>query len=99
MRPQEHDLNSLRGIIRKLQDENSSLKKLLVENGILYETEEVINSTDVPDEYDEDQGGRIIPITPNLAMAKEFYGFFWGRTDVFAKRGKNGGYFPQCESR
>ena len=99
MRPQEHDLNSLRGIIRKLQDENSSLKKLLEDNGIPYETEEVIDSTDVPDEYDDDQGGRIIPINPNLAMAKEFYGFFWGRTDVFAKRGKNGGYFPQCDSR
>lgn len=24
---------------------------------------------------------------------------FWGRTDVYAKRGKNGGYFPQCDHR
>ncbi len=24
---------------------------------------------------------------------------FWGRQDVFAKRGKNGGYFPQCNNR
>lgn len=24
---------------------------------------------------------------------------FWGREDVYAKRGKNGGYFPQCANR
>lgn len=24
---------------------------------------------------------------------------FWGRTDVYAKRGRNGGYFPQCDHR
>jgi len=34
MRPNEHDLNSLRKIIRKLQDENASLKEILDKNGI-----------------------------------------------------------------
>ena len=24
---------------------------------------------------------------------------FWGREDVYAKRGKTGGYFPQCDNR
>ena len=24
---------------------------------------------------------------------------FWGREDVYAKRGKNGAYFPQCDNR
>ncbi|MCR4655869.1 MAG: hypothetical protein K5770_06535 [Lachnospiraceae bacterium] len=48
--------------------------------------------TEVPDEYDEDQGARIIPLNPDIDMAKEFYGYFWGRTDVYARRGKNGGY-------
>ena len=24
---------------------------------------------------------------------------FWGHEDVYAKRGKNGGYFPQCNNR
>ncbi|MFR1945934.1 TOTE conflict system archaeo-eukaryotic primase domain-containing protein [Faecalimonas umbilicata] len=24
---------------------------------------------------------------------------FWGREDVYARRGKNGGYFPQCDNR
>ena len=31
MRANEHDLNSLRGMIRRLQEENASLKKLLAE--------------------------------------------------------------------
>ena len=32
-------------------------------------------------------------------MATHFFSMFWGREDVFAKRGKNGGYFPQCDNR
>ena len=32
-------------------------------------------------------------------MANKYFAMFWGRTDVYAKRGKNGGYFPQCDNR
>ena len=99
MRPNEHDLNSLRGIVRKLQDENASLKKILDENGISYESDEIIDAVEIPDEYDEDQSGRIIPLDPDINMAKEFYSYFWGRTDVYARRGKTGGYFPRCSAR
>ena len=99
MRITIQDLNSLRGIVRKLQEENKTLKKLLDDNGIEYESEEIIDASDTPDDYDEDQGGRIIPYIPTVDMAKEFYAYFWGRTAVFAKRGKNGGYFPQCAAR
>ena len=35
----------------------------------------------------------------NLEMAKRFYGMFWGREDVFAKRARNGNYYPQCDNR
>ena len=28
-----------------------------------------------------------------------FFSMFWGREDVYARRGKNGGYFPQCANR
>ena len=98
MRATEHDLNSLRGIIRRLQDENASLKKLLDENDIIYDTSES-DTMDVPDEYDADQGARILPLNPDLKMAKKFYSYFWGRIDVFARRGKAGGYFPQCSGR
>ena len=99
MRTSVHDLNSLRDIIRRLQDENVTLKKLLDEHGINYDSSEIIDASDTPDDYDEDQGGRIIPFYPTLDMAKEFYSYFWGRTDVFARRGRNGGYFPQCAAR
>lgn len=98
MRPNEHDLNSLRKIIRKLQDENASLKEILDKNGIAYDSANIIDAVDISDDYDEDQGGRILPLNPNLDMAKEFYSYFWGRTDVYARRGKTGGYFPRCTS-
>ncbi len=32
-------------------------------------------------------------------MANLYFAMFWGRTDVYAKRGRNGGYFPQCDNR
>ena len=41
MRANEHDLNSLRGMIRKLQEENASLKRLLEENNIVYVSSEI----------------------------------------------------------
>lgn len=28
-----------------------------------------------------------------------FFSMFWGRTDVYARRGAKGGYFPQCNNR
>lgn len=99
MRTSVHDLNSLRGIIRKLQEENHGLRKILEDHGIDYESPEIIDASDISDDYDEDQGSRILPLNPTLEMAKEFYSYFWGCTDVYAKRGKNGGYFPQCASR
>lgn len=99
MRTTIHDLDSLREIVRKLQKENTNLKKLLDDHDIEYDSEKIIDAVDTPDDYDEDQGGRIIQVIPTLDMAKEFYSYFWGRTDVFAKRGKNGGYFPQCAAR
>ena len=62
MRPNEHDLNSLRKIIRKLQDENASLKEILDKNGIAYDSANIIDSVDISDDYNEDQGGRIFSV-------------------------------------
>ena len=52
------------------------------------------------EEYDPDQGERKIA-SPyiNDKMAKYFFSMFWGMEDVYAKRGKKGGYFPQCDNR
>ena len=99
MRTIELNLDSLRRIIRELQQENNTLKALLSEHNIAYEEQNVPEEPPMPDEYDDDQGARILPSNPTVDDAKAFYGYFWGRTDVYAKRGKNGGYFPQCSGR
>ena len=53
--------------------------------------EEKIESAE---EYDLDQGDRIVnPPYITEKMAIRFFSMFWGREDVYAGRGKNGGYF------
>ena len=100
MQLESHDLNSLRKLVRDLQEENERLKAILKDNNVQYDAtnvfEENITSTDV---YDPDQGARIIKYVITREMAKFFFYMFHGREDVYAKRGKNGGYFPQCENR
>ena len=51
--------------------------------------EEKIESAE---EYDLDQGNRIVnPLYITEKMAIRFFSMFWGREDVYARRGKNGG--------
>ena len=65
MRTVEHDLNSLRKLVRELQLENSRLKAILQDNQIAFEEEDAFQNTEAIDEYDEDQGSRILPINPD----------------------------------
>lgn len=52
------------------------------------------------EEYDLDQGARIAhPTFITEKMAIRFFSMFWGREDAYARRSKNGGYFPQCDKR
>ena len=95
---QTNEIQALKKCIHQLEDENRYLKNILKEAGLL------------PEEYDDDN--RPVPIeqesTPVILppltqyMAKQFFAYFWGRTDVFAKRfvSKNGhaGYYPQCQN-
>lgn len=94
------NLDSLRKLVRELQAENTLLKKKLKKANITYSEscifEEKIENTS---EFDPDQGGRIIRKYITEEMANRYFAMFWGRTDVYAKRGKNGGYFPQCNNR
>jgi len=100
MNIEAYDLESLRKIVRTLQKENIALKAQLKKADIAFDAlnpfEETIESTN---EYDPDQGERILGryITDDLAM--QFFAMFRGRKDVYAKRGKYGGYFPQCDNR
>ena len=100
MNIESYNLDSLRELVRKLQTENADLKAILEKEKIPYELknafEEVIEELE---EYDPDQGGRINSKYITDEMVIRFYSMFWGREDVFAKRGKNGGYFPQCDNR
>jgi hypothetical protein len=94
-----YDAESLRKLVRTLEYENRILKDKLKKENIPYDEvnpfEEIIDSVE---EYDPDQGGRIVnPSFITEKMATHFFSMFWGREDVYAKRGKNGGYFPQCD--
>ena len=96
-----YDADSLRKMVRLLEYENKILKDKLKKAGISYEEvnpfEEKIESAE---EYDLDQGNRIVnPPYITEKMAIRFFSMFWGREDVYARRGKNGGYFPQCANR
>ena len=101
MNIEAYDTESLRRLVRTLQYENSVLKEKLNKSGIPFEKTHIFEDRiENNAEYDPDQAGRIInPDYINDDMARRFFSMFWGREDVFAKRGKNGGYFPQCKNR
>ncbi len=101
MKIEAYDVESLRKLVRFLEYENKLLKDKLKKENIPYNEinlfEEPIDNVE---EYDLDQGGRIInPPYITEDMAKKFSAMFLGREDVYAKRSKNGSYFPQCDNR
>ena len=94
-----YDADSLRKMVRLLEYENKILKDKLKKAGISYEEvnpfEEKIESAE---EYDLDQGNRIVnPPYITEKMAIRFFSMFWGREDVYARRGKNGGIFHNVQ--
>lgn len=100
MNVEPYNLDSLRKLVRSLQDENKRLKELLDRTNIAYENENVFDTKiESIEEYDPDQGGRILEKYITKDMANQFFAMFWGRTDVYARRGAKGGYFPQCNNR
>ena len=101
MNIEAYDAEALRKIVRLLEYENRLLKDKLKKGNIPYDEinpfEETIENAE---EYDLDQGARIVhPTFITEKMAIRFFSMFWGREDVYARRGKNGGYFPQCDNR
>ncbi|MBO4873323.1 MAG: DEAD/DEAH box helicase family protein [Lachnospiraceae bacterium] len=100
MNIEAYNLDSLRKLIRDLQKENTALKEILSENCIPYESTDAFQCiSQAPDEYDPDQASLIETFSVTDDIANRFFSLFWGRTDVFARRGKKGGYFPQCQNR
>lgn len=99
MNIEAYDADSLRKMVRLLEYENKILKDKLKKAGISYEEvnpfEEKIESAE---EYDLDQGNRIVnPLYITEKMAIRFFSMFWGREDVYARRGKNGGIFHNVQ--
>ncbi|MFR1037552.1 MAG: TOTE conflict system archaeo-eukaryotic primase domain-containing protein [Clostridium sp.] len=93
-------LDSLRKLVRELQKENTYLKEQLKKANIVFPENNVFeDKIEDTSEYDPDQGARIASRFITEEMANQFFAMFWGRTDLYAKRGKNGGYFPQCDHR
>lgn len=100
MNVEAYNLDSLRKLVRDLQKENKELKQLLSDSGIAYTQTEVFSDSPVrKEEYDLDQGGRIVTQAVDQRAATAFFAMFWGREDVFAKRAANGNYYPQCNNR
>lgn len=100
MNIEAYNLDSLRKLVRDLQKENRKLKNQLDKANIAYDSESIFDEKiESAVEYDPDQGERIIGKYITEELAKKFFAMFWGRIDVYAKRGKNGGYFPQCNHR
>ena len=101
MNIEAYDMDSLRKMVRTLEYENKLLKDKLKKANIPYDEinpfEEKIENTE---KFDPDQGARIVnPLYITEKMAIRFFSMFWGREDVYARRSKNGSYFPQCENR
>lgn len=95
-----YNLDSLRKIVRKLFAENRRLKQQLLEASIPFATEDPFSeNVEQSEEYDLDQGARIIYPYITDDMVRQFFTMFWGRQDVYALRGRKGGYFPQCTHR
>lgn len=100
MNIEAYNLDSLRKLVRSLQDENKRLKEQLEKANIPYDAENIFaEKIENIEEYDPDQGGRILDKYITRDLANQYFSMFWGRTDVYAKRGTKGGYFPQCNHR
>lgn len=104
MRDPIENVTRLQKQLNNLQLENQVLKNILDKAGLSYQNELAsIRKKDTKEDFDPEQGKRIVyPKEITDRMPKLFFSFFWGRTDVYAKRNvnKNGeaAYYPQCDN-
>lgn len=80
MNVEAYDLDSLRKIIRDLQEENRNLKDQLKTAGIAFsEQNHFSDGIEEIEDYDPDQGARIIRPFITIDLARDFYRMFHGR--------------------
>ena len=73
-----------------MQTENKFLKEQLKKASSAFPENNVFeDKIEDTSEYDSDQGTRIASRFITEEMANQFFAMFWGRTDVYAKRGRN----------
>lgn len=94
-----YDVDSLRKIVRELQEENEELREQLHRQNIPAAESQAFLIRRNEDLYDPDQGARIEHPFITREMLNLFYKMFQGRPDVYARRGRKGGYYPQCARR
>ena len=99
MNLEAYDVESLRQIVRDLQNENEALRAQLHRQNIPAAESMPFRSCRKEDLYDPDQGARIEHPTITREMLSLFYKWFHGRPDVYARRGKKGEYYQQCANR
>ena len=96
------ELGNLKARIIKLERENLYLKQIIANAGIDY-LPMCSGNVQNENEYDLNQGARIIPVEITRNQARQFFSYFWGRLDVYSKRSRNKttgktGYYPQCDN-
>ncbi len=105
MRDSIENISKLQKQLNDLQLENQILKNILDKAGLSYHKEILaFRQSDTKEAHDPEQGKRIIhPKAITEKMANQFFGMFWGRQDVYAKRSVNkesgrAVYYPQCNN-
>lgn len=96
MNLEEYNADTLRQLVRDLQEENNELRRQLREKKIPTAGSHIFQARRNEELYDPDQGARIEHPWITEKMVQYFYSVFHGRRDVYARRGKKGGYYPQC---
>lgn len=87
MNIEAYNLDSLRKLVRNLQDENGRLKELLDKADIAYEPADVFEEKiENIEEYDPDQGGRIQSKYITEELANRFFAMFWGEDRCICKK-------------
>lgn len=95
MKLETYSAEDLRAMVRRVEAENRSLRDLLRKHGIaapLPQAEEMPRA----EEPEADQGDLIRQRPIDERAVRFFAAMFLGRWDVYALRGRHGGYFPQC---
>lgn len=105
MRDSIENISQLQKQLNNLQLENQILKNILDRAGLSYHEElSALRQSDTKEAYAPEQGKRIFhPSVITENMANQFFGMFWGRQDVYAKRSANkengkAAYYPQCSN-